>query len=62
MARVIEVIVTPQGQASIQTKGYAGGECMQASQFLEHALGVRLSDRRTAEFYQSTTAEQQVQQ
>ena len=62
MARVIEVVVAPQGQATVQTRGYAGGDCLQASRFLEQALGVVADERRTAEFYQSTPAEQRVQQ
>jgi hypothetical protein len=51
MARVIEVIVGPKGETSVQTKGYAGGDCLKASKFLESALGVITSDRKTAEFY-----------
>ena len=35
MSRVIEVIVSPTGETSIQTKGYQGGDCLQASKFLE---------------------------
>ena len=62
MARVIEVVVSPQGQATVQTRGHAGGDCLQASQFLEQALGAVTADRKTAEFYQSTTTEQHVQQ
>ena len=35
MSRIIEVIVSPTGETSIQTKGYSGGDCLQASKFLE---------------------------
>jgi Protein of unknown function (DUF2997) len=52
MPRVIEVIVSPQGEVTVQTKGYAGGDCHQASRFLEHALGIATADHNTAEFYQ----------
>ena len=62
MARVIEVVVSPQGQATVQTKGYAGGDCLQASRFLEQALGVTTAERRTAEYHQTAPAQQQVQQ
>ena len=34
MQRIIEVIVSPKGETSIQTKGYSGGSCLAASQFL----------------------------
>jgi hypothetical protein len=60
MPRVIEVVVSPQGEATVQTKGYAGGDCLQASKFLEQALGVVTNDRRTGEFFQDSAAEQHV--
>ena len=62
MPRIIEVVVSPQGETTIQTKGYAGGACLQASRFVEQALGVATADHKTAEFYQSTATEQRVQQ
>jgi hypothetical protein len=60
--RVIEVIVSPEGEAAVQTKGYAGNDCLQASKFLQDSLGTTTADRHTAEFYQSTPAEQHVDQ
>jgi hypothetical protein len=62
MSRVIEVIVSPSGETTIQTKGYVGGECQQASKWLEQALGVSTADRKTAEYLQVEVTEQQVQQ
>ena len=62
MARIIEVTVSPQGETTVQTKGYAGTECRQASQFLEQALGVKLQDRNTAELYADIQAEQHTRQ
>jgi hypothetical protein len=63
MPRVIEVLVSPQGEVTVQTKGYAGADCLQASKFLEQALGLAVKEHKTSEFYQqTTTAEQQVQQ
>ena len=52
MQRVIEVLISPTGEVSIQTKGYAGADCLQASKLLEEALGVVRSEQKTAEFYQ----------
>ncbi len=61
--RMIEVLVSPTGETTVQTKGYAGAGCLQASQFLEQALGVTTNDCKTADYYaQPTTAEQAVQQ
>jgi len=56
---IIEVTVSPTGEVSIQTRGYAGSACRQASKFLEKALGQVAKDRPTAEMYQSHTTRQQ---
>ena len=58
----IEVIVSPQGETRIETKGFVGGSCRQASQFLEQALGAQASEKLTAEFYQQEAAQQRLQQ
>ena len=62
MARIIEVIVSPKGEATVQTKGYVGSDCLQASKFLEQALGIIAADRKTAEFFDAVKTEQQIQQ
>jgi hypothetical protein len=62
MTRIIEVTVSPKGETSIQTKGYAGADCLQASKFLEQALGVVAKESKTGEFYQAAPAEQHVEQ
>ena len=60
--RIIEIVVSPQGETTVQTKGYSGAECLQASKWLEQALGVATNDNKTAEFYQPAVAEQRVEQ
>ncbi len=62
MPRIIEVTVAPTGETTVQTRGYAGTDCQQASKFLEQALGVVAADQKTAEFYLPSVAQQQVQQ
>jgi hypothetical protein len=62
MARIIEVVVSPTGETTVQTRGYAGADCLAASKFLEQALGVATAEHKTAEFYQPTAAEQRVEQ
>lgn len=52
-SKTIEIIVSPSGQTRVETKGFAGSECRQASQFIEQALGQRTSERLTAEFHVS---------
>lgn len=61
MKRIIEVLISPKGETTLQTKGYTGAECLQASRFLEQALGSPTCDRTTAEFHQAVVTQQQVQ-
>lgn len=60
MNRVIELVISPQGEVTVETKGYTGSDCVQASQFLEKALGTPVSERQTAEYYQAAATEQHV--
>ena len=58
----IEIIVSPTGETRLETKGFAGGECLQASQFLEIALGTKSGEHLTAEFHQPQNQEQLTQE
>jgi hypothetical protein len=49
--KTIEITVSPAGQTSVETKGFSGSECRQASEFLEKALGQRTGEQLTGEFY-----------
>jgi hypothetical protein len=60
MTRIIELIVSPTGQTKIETKGFAGSSCRDASRFLEEALGVKCEEKPTAEFYLQAVEEQQI--
>ena len=60
MPPFIEVTVSPQGETSIQTKGYEGPRCQEASKFLEQALGPVTVDTRTSQYYVQAPAEQVV--
>ena len=60
--KCIEITVSPTGQTSVQTKGFVGGECRDASRFIEEALGQRVSETLTAEFHQATQQQQVAQQ
>lgn len=62
MSRIIEVTVSPTGETKVQTKGYSGIDCLEASKFLEKALGVTTKETRTSEFYEETRNEEHVQQ
>lgn len=49
----IEIVVTPTGQTTVQTTGFTGPSCRDASKFLEEALGNHAAERLTSEFYQA---------
>ena len=58
MRKTIEIIVTPEGKTSVQTRGFTGPSCRDASRFLEKALGRSIGEKLTAEFHQSQPAQQ----
>jgi len=60
--KTIEITVSPTGQTRVETKGFAGAECREASQFLETALGRRTEERLTAEFYSREIQPQRLQE
>ena len=51
MLKTIEIIVSPTGKSRLETRGFEGAECREASRFLEAALGQQTSETFTAEFY-----------
>ena len=55
--KTIEIIVSPKGETLVETKGFAGASCRDASRFLEQALGSSAAERLTAEFHQSAADE-----
>ena len=62
MNRVIEITVSPQGETTVTTRGFAGSECREASRFVEQALGRRTAEALTAEFHQGQQAARRLDQ
>ena len=60
--RTIEVTVDPKGDAKLETRGFAGAECRDASRELEQALGIRTTEALTAEFHQQQSTRQDLTQ
>jgi hypothetical protein len=58
MTRIIEIVISPDGQTKLETKGFGGQSCRDASRFLEQALGVRASEQLTAEFHERSAVAQ----
>jgi hypothetical protein len=60
--KTIEIIVTRVGKTSVQTSGFSGASCRDASSLIEQALGKVAEDRLTAEFYQTESVRESQQQ
>ncbi len=60
--KTIIVTVSPEGRPSIETRGFVGPECRDASRFLEEALGARTTEQLSAEFYEQRPTSRNVQQ
>ena len=60
--KIIEIVVSPTGQTQIETKGFTGSECRDASRFVEQALGKQTGEQLTAEFHSSASIYEQNQQ
>jgi len=61
-SKTILIVVGPAGETTVQTKGFVGSSCRQASRFVEEALGKQTGERLTAEFYQTQPVDQQTRQ
>ena len=62
MTKIIEITITAKGETSVQTRGFAGSSCRDASRFIEQALGQRIGEQLTAEFHQVGGVEQMQRQ
>ena len=62
MSKRIEITVAPNGEATVQTLGFTGPTCLDASRFIEETLGRRSAERLTSEFHQAAQTESQNQQ
>lgn len=63
MSQTIEMTVSPRGETRIETRGFTGTTCREATRALEAALGLRQSEQLTSEFYTTAqSTEQQSQQ
>lgn len=60
--KTIEITVKPNGQATVETKGFTGPSCRDASKFIEQALGHTVGEKLTAAFHQTQSNEQHTRQ
>ena len=62
MSKRIEITVDSKGNTTVETKGFTGSSCTEASRFIEQALGSKSGERTTAEFYTDSSTEVQQDQ
>jgi hypothetical protein len=60
--KIIEITVDSKGQSKVETRGFTGSECREASKFIEQALGSQIGEKLTAEFYQGQSVDEQLKQ
>lgn len=55
--KVIELTVSPDGETRLETNGFQGSVCREASRFLESALGASMSETLKEEFHATESQE-----
>ena len=60
--KTIQLVVAPDGSSRLETCGFAGDACRDASRFLEEALGVRLSETLMPEFHAEAVEQAQARE
>jgi len=60
--KTIDITVSPKGETQVETRGFTGSECREASRFVEQAIGQRTAETLTAEFHQGQQAGQELRQ
>ncbi|MDA7918235.1 DUF2997 domain-containing protein [Mariniblastus sp.] len=49
--KTIEIIVSTKGESQVETKGFTGNGCREASKFIESALGKNAGETLKPEFH-----------
>ena len=57
----IEVTISPEGKAFVKVTGVAGTGCVELARGIEEALGTTKRIDYTAEYYQATEVDQEVE-
>jgi hypothetical protein len=60
--KTIEITVSPKGETKVETRGFSGGECREASRFVEQALGTRTAEQLSPEFYERQETARELRQ
>jgi hypothetical protein len=55
--RITEITIGTDGSTKVETKGFTGSTCREASRFLEQALGQVTAEALTSEYHQVEVAQ-----
>ncbi len=58
MDKKIIITVSATGETTVQTHGYTGPSCKDASRFIEEALGEKTGEQLTADYHRTATGNQ----
>lgn len=51
----IKILIDEKGNVEVATSGFSGSDCKKATDALERALGKKIADRTTPEFFKAVT-------
>lgn len=58
MSKIIQVTISPKGETKIETTGFTGSSCQEASRALEEALGAKTGETLTGDYYAASNEQQ----
>jgi len=53
--KTITLTISPEGKTKVETHGFDGQSCQDASKFIEQALGKKVSEQFKPEYYQTNS-------
>jgi len=56
--KTIEITISPAGETKLESKNFTGADCQLATRSLEAALGCRISETLSAEYFETHTTSQ----
>jgi hypothetical protein len=60
MSKQMIITVNPAGETALETSGFSGASCQDATRDFERALGVSSNETLTQEYYNTGTEEETV--
>ena len=55
--KIIEITIASDGSTRVETQGFSGSTCREASRFVEQALGRVTAEALTSEYHQAEVAQ-----